>query len=67
MRVIAFIEQAEVIGRILKHLGLWGARCKPADRAKAPPLRYVAEDGEGSFSNPGEQMVDSIYPVDAYF
>jgi len=27
----------------------------------------MAEYGESSFSNPGEQMVDSIFPVDTYF
>jgi hypothetical protein len=46
---------------------VWGARRKPVPRAKAPPLQYVAEDGDGYFPTPGEQMVDSIYPVDAYF
>jgi len=67
MRVIAFIEQADVIRKILEHLGLWGARCKPLPRANAPPVRYVVEDVEGYFPTPDDQMVDPIYPVDAYF
>ena len=32
-----------------------------------PTLQYMAEDGEGPFHSPDEQIVDSIYPVDAYF
>jgi hypothetical protein len=41
MRVIAFIEQAGVIRKILKHLGLWGNRRKPEPRANAPPVLCV--------------------------
>ena len=67
MRVSAFIEQADVIPKILEHLGLWGARRKPVSRANAPPARYVAEDVEGYCPSPDDQMVDPIYPVDAYF
>lgn len=42
MRVIAFIEQADVICKILKHLDLWDPQCKPAPRAHGPTadLRY---------------------------
>jgi hypothetical protein len=36
MRIIAFIEQPEVIGKILIHLGLWPAP------AHSPPLRSIA-------------------------
>lgn len=67
MRVIAFIEQADVIRKILQHLGLWGARRKPAPRANAPPVLYVAEDVEGYIPTPDDDIVDTIYPVDAYF
>ena len=56
-----------MIGKILEHLGLWGSRRKPVLRGNEPPLQYVAEDGEGYFPIQDEQMVDSIYPVDAYF
>jgi len=37
MRVIAFIEQAEVIRKILEHQGLWGVRRKPVPRANVYP------------------------------
>jgi len=32
MRIISFIEDREVIKAILKHLGLWLAKSKPAPR-----------------------------------
>ena len=35
-------------------MGLWGEQRKPAPRNNAPPLQHVADDGEDSFSNPGE-------------
>jgi len=42
MRTVAFIEHADVIRKILEHLGLWGSRCKPVPKANAPPMLYVA-------------------------
>jgi len=38
MRVIAFIENEDVIRKILKHLGLWEVKRKPRPRANAPPI-----------------------------
>jgi len=60
MRMIAFIEQADVIRKILEHLGFWGARPKPIPRANAPPMFSVAEDVEGYFPTVDDQMVDPI-------
>ncbi|MBM4329733.1 MAG: hypothetical protein FJ117_00680, partial [Deltaproteobacteria bacterium] len=37
MRILAFIEDQEVIKAILKHLGLWLVKSKPAPKAHAPP------------------------------
>jgi hypothetical protein len=39
MRILAFIEDREVIKAILKHLGLWLVRSKPAPKAQVPPAR----------------------------
>jgi hypothetical protein len=67
MRVIAFIEQADVIRKILEHLGLWGTQQKPVPKANTPPVRYVAEDAEGYFPTVDDQVVDPVYPVDTDF
>ena len=37
MRIIAFIEDPEVIKKILKHLDLWNLKTRPQSRADAPP------------------------------
>jgi hypothetical protein len=39
MRILAFIEDREVIKAILRHLGLWLVKSKPAPKAHAPPAR----------------------------
>lgn len=38
MRIIGFIEDPEVIKKILKHLGLWLPKRRPQPRANGPPL-----------------------------
>ena len=45
MRILAFIEDREVIKAILKHLGLWLVKSKPAPKAHAPPV--LKQDGAG--------------------
>ena len=37
MRIIAFIEDPEVIKKIFKHLDLWNLKARPPPRANAPP------------------------------
>jgi hypothetical protein len=37
MRILSFIEDEEVIKKILKHLGLWDIKTRPPPRAIAPP------------------------------
>ena len=36
MRVISFIEDEEVIKKILKHLGLWDIKTRPPPKAARP-------------------------------
>ena len=43
MAVIAFIEDSDVIKKILKHLGLWNIKRKPRPTANVyPPLEGPA-------------------------
>jgi len=44
MRIISFIEDEEVIKKILKHLGLWEIKTRPPPRSNAPskaPEYYI--------------------------
>ena len=45
MRIISFIENEEVINKILKHLGLWDLKSKPPPRANALPDNIKMEAG----------------------
>ena len=62
MRIIAFIEDEEVIKKILRHLGLWEVKRKPRPRANAPP--FIPD----SYPIPpvDDYVIDSDYPVEAY-
>jgi hypothetical protein len=75
MRILAFIEDREVIRAILKHLGLWLVKLPPAPKAHAPPARN--QDGSGQaiylldqFSqlplNDNHLYRDPDYPCEAY-
>ncbi len=37
MRILAFIEEPEIIKKILQHLGLWERKARPPPRANASP------------------------------
>jgi len=37
MRIIVFIEEEQLVKKILKHLNLWDVRRKPPARAHGPP------------------------------
>ena len=43
MRILGFIEDEQVIEKILKHLGLWDVKAKPPPKANAPPLDIHTE------------------------
>jgi hypothetical protein len=38
MRILAFIEDKEVIEKILKHLSLWDSKVRPPPKVKAPSV-----------------------------
>ena len=43
MRVLAFIEEAAVIRKIIDHLGLWDVPKRPPKRGREPPVTAEAE------------------------
>lgn len=38
MRILAFIEDEQVIKKILKHLGLWDQKARPPPKTNAPSM-----------------------------
>ncbi len=67
MHVIAFIEDPDVIKKILKHLDLWGIKRKPMPVANAPPSDVfpVYDDLPGPIAD--DYIIDPDYPDEAYF
>jgi len=65
MKVVGFIEDREVIEKILKHLGIWLVRKKPSAKANAPPL-YIHLDYSDSQISPDEDQSykDPGYPIE---
>jgi len=50
MKIIAFIEQAEIIEKILKHLGLWLVKKRPPPRIHSPPAELCADYSDSQIS-----------------
>jgi len=67
MKVVRFIEDQEVIEKILKHLGLWDLKSKPPPRTNAPPM-HVHLDYSDSQIPPCEDQLykDPDYPIEAH-
>jgi hypothetical protein len=49
MRILAFIEQPEIIKKILKHLGLWERKARPPPKT-SPPKPNVHIDKSDYYS-----------------
>jgi len=49
MRIIAFIEDEQLVKKTLKHLGLWDVKRKPLPRANGPPTEsFIIYDESSS-------------------
>jgi hypothetical protein len=46
MRILAFIEDEEVIEKMLKHLGLWDLKVRPPPKLKAPSVTISIDDSD---------------------
>jgi len=62
MRVIAFINDKDVIRKILRHLNLWDIKRKPPQRAHALPIDGFPIYDESAPSD-DEYLTDPDYPV----
>jgi len=54
MKIISFIEDEEVIEKILKHLGLWDLKLRHPPKVKAPSVTISIDDSDSQvpFSTP---------------
>mgnify|MGYP001813657423 FL=1 len=67
MKVIAFIHDEDVIRKILKHLNLWDVKQKISPRAHAPPIDLLNTYDESPMPSVDDQLIDTEYPIEAYF
>ncbi len=68
MRILSFIEDPDVIKKILKHLGLWDIKARaPPKRANAPPPDIHAEYSHSQVPLCEDHLYyDPDYPIETY-
>ena len=64
MRIIAFIEDPDVMKKILKHLGLWDVKRKPRPVANAPPIDVFPAYDEQPGPRADDYITDPDNPAD---
>ena len=64
MRIISFIEDEEVVKKILKHLGLWLVKQKPPPRANGPPGELHIDYSDSQIPPFDDYpCTDTVYPT----
>ncbi len=75
MRIIAFIDDSEIIKKILNHLGLWDVKRKPPPRSNGPPTESFITYDESSSPSTDDYIIDADrstlnlstgYPLETY-
>jgi hypothetical protein len=66
MRIISFIEDSEIIKKILKHLGLSDVKRKPPPRANDPPIEAFIIYDDSPTPGLDDYLIDPEYPAEAY-
>jgi hypothetical protein len=64
MRIIAIIEQEQIVKKILKHVGLWDVQKRPPSRSNSPPSILVTDYAD--IQSTEQQYCDPEYPFEAY-
>jgi hypothetical protein len=64
MRIISLIDDAEIIKKILKHLGLWEVKRKPPPCANGPPPEAFIIYDQSSAPSVDDYLIDADYPID---
>jgi hypothetical protein len=67
MKIISFIDNSEIIKKILKHLDLWEVRQRPPPRANAPPLNIHIDYTDSQIPSYEDDLYcDPDYPIELY-
>ena len=66
MKIISFINDSEIIKKILKHLNLWDVKRKPPARANSPPTEIFINYDESSSPSADDYIIDADYPIETY-
>ena len=66
MRIISFIDDDELVKKILELLDLWNVKRKPAPRAKGPPNESFIIYDESSSPSADDYSIDADYPIETY-
>lgn len=66
MKIISFIEEEQLVKKILKHLDLWDVKHRPPPRANSPPTESFILYDESSSPSADDYIIDADYPVEAY-
>jgi hypothetical protein len=66
MRIIAFIEDQQIVKKILQHLDLWHVKRKPPARANGPPADTIIIYDESSAPSADDYLIDADYPMETY-
>jgi len=67
MKIISFIDDSEIIKKILKHLDLWEVRQRPPPRANAPPLNIHIDYTDSQIPSYEDDLYcDPDYPIELY-
>jgi hypothetical protein len=65
-RAISFIEDSEIIKKILKHLDLWDVRRKLPARAHGPPTETFIIYDESSSPSADDYLMEGDHPIESY-
>ena len=66
MKIISFIDDEQLVKKILKHRNLWDVNRKPPPCANSPPAgAYIIYDQSLSPSA-NDYIIDTDYPIETY-
>ena len=67
MRIISFIDDWEIVRKILKHPGWWVVSRKPPARANSPSVGAFVIYNQSSSPSADDYIINSDYPIEAYY